>query len=555
MIARFQLCDRRQLELALADRLPASQAEDLSSHLQHCEHCRADLERMAGEKEWWDDARSFLSSTDDIVAIDSSGAIQSSAATQHEHRESNDEPGDEEMPLHFLSPPSRPGLLGQLGHYDIEGVIGRGGMGIVLKAQDTVLNRLVAIKVLAGHLAQSGAARKRFGREAQAAAAVVHDHVIPIHSVETSGETPFLVMPYVSGPSLQDRLDQAGTLEIKEVLRIALQTAQGLAAAHAQGLVHRDIKPANILLENGVERVRITDFGLARAVDDASQTQSGFIAGTPQYMAPEQARGESIDSRADLFSLGSVMYAMCTGHPPFRAETTLAVLRRICDDGHRNVREVNSEVPSWLAAIIDKLLAKSPDRRYQTAEELANLLEKWIAHLQQPTVHQAPVPIDEVRKGRRLARFYPLVAVGMLLAAGLAITWQVNSYWQQTGANRRSPNSGSVKSGSASGQPSPNKVIQPTTIPEPTAISAEVLSFEENMDAELSALSQRVSVLESDTRAPATGGATLTEELADLVMRLREIEQEARPPAAKVSAPDVSEPNRSPFPIPERSTK
>ena len=114
-----------------------------------------------------------------------------------------------------------------------------------------------------------------------------------------------------------------------------MQTAEGLAAAHAQGLVHRDIKPANILLENGCERVRITDFGLARAVDDASQTQSGFIAGTPQYMAPEQARGEPIDARADLFSLGSVMYAMCTGRPPFRAETTLAVLRRICDDEPR----------------------------------------------------------------------------------------------------------------------------------------------------------------------------------------------------------------------------
>ena len=548
MIARFQLCDRRQLELALADRLPASQAEDLSSHLQHCEHCRADLERMAGEKQWWDDARSFLSSTDDVVALDSSGAIQASAAaTQHGF---HDEPGDDEMPLHFLSPPSRPGLLGQLGHYDIEGVIGRGGMGIVLRAQDTVLNRLVAIKVLAGHLAQSGAARKRFAREAQAAAAVVHDHVIPIHSVETSGETPFLVMPYVSGPSLQDRLDQAGTLEIKEVLRIALQTAQGLAAAHAQGLVHRDIKPANILLENGVERVRITDFGLARAVDDASQTQSGFIAGTPQYMAPEQARGESIDSRADLFSLGSVMYAMCTGHPPFRAETTLAVLRRICDDGQRNVREVNAEVPPWLAAIIDKLLAKSPDQRYQTAEELAILLEKWIAHLQQPTVHKPPVPIDESRKSSRPSSFYPLVAVGLLLAAGLAITWQVSSYWLGTGASNRSANSGA-----ASSQPSPNNAVPSLIIPETAAISAEVLGFEENVDAELSGLSQRVAVLESDTRAPTTGGATVAEELADLATWLGEIEQEVRPSAAKVSAQDVSEPNRSPFPTLERSTK
>ena len=149
-------------------------------------------------------------------------------------------------------------------------------------------------------------------------------------------------MAYIPGHSLQERIDQTGPLEVREILRIGMQTAAGLAAAHAQGLVHRDIKPANILLENGVERVRITDFGLARAMDEASQTQSGVLAGTPQYMAPEQASGEAIDYRTDLFSLGSVLYAMCTGHSPFRAETTVAVLRRICDGSPRPVREVNS---------------------------------------------------------------------------------------------------------------------------------------------------------------------------------------------------------------------
>ena len=137
-----------------------------------------------------------------------------------------------------------------------------------------------------------------------------------------------------------------------------MQMADGLAAAHAQGLVHRDVKPANILLENGVERVKITDFGLARAIDDASLTHSGYVAGTPQYMAPEQARGEAVDHRADLFSLGSVLYAMCTGHSPFRADTTLAVLRRVCEDTPRPVSEVNPDIPDWLTEIIEKLHAK-----------------------------------------------------------------------------------------------------------------------------------------------------------------------------------------------------
>src|SRR5438128_3116664 len=129
-------------------------------------------------------------------------------------------------------------------------------------------------------------------------------------------------MQYVAGQSLKDKLDRQGPPELRQVLRIGMQIASGLAAAHKQGLVHRDVKPANILLENGVERVKITDFGLARAADDAILTQSGVVAGTPAYMAPEQAAGEQVDHRADLFSLGSVLYALCTGRPPFRAAGT-----------------------------------------------------------------------------------------------------------------------------------------------------------------------------------------------------------------------------------------
>jgi serine/threonine protein kinase len=148
-------------------------------------------------------------------------------------------------------------------------------------------------------------------REAQTAAAVGHDHVITIHSIDEA--TPYIVMEYVDGMSLQQVIDREGPLELTKILRIAAQTAAGLSAAHAQGQIHRDIKPANILLENGVQRVKITDFGLARAADDASLTQSGVVAGTPQYMAPEQARGESVDYRADLFSLNAAGGAVSIG--------------------------------------------------------------------------------------------------------------------------------------------------------------------------------------------------------------------------------------------------
>src|SRR5262249_51527235 len=198
------------------------------------------------------------------------------------------------------------------------------GMGIVLRAFDEKLRRVVAIKVMAAKLATNAAARRRFTREAQAAAAVSHDHIVTIHAVEEEGGLPYQVMQYVSGLSLQQRLDRDGPLELKEILRIGTQTAAGLAAAHARGLIHCDIKPANILLESNVERARITDFGLARAGAEASLTQCGVVAGTPQYMSPEQAEGRPVDHRTDRFSLGRVLYAMCAGRATFRAGGALA---------------------------------------------------------------------------------------------------------------------------------------------------------------------------------------------------------------------------------------
>src|SRR5262249_26807692 len=232
----------------------------------------------------------------------------------------------------------------------------------------------------------NAAARKRFKREAQAVAAVIHDHIVTIHAVEEANGLPYLVMQYVAGLSLQQRLDRTGPLELKEILRVGMQTAAGLAAAHAQGLVHRDIKPANILLENGVERVKITDFGLARAAADANLTQSGVVAGTPQYMSPEQAEGKAVDPRTDLFSLGSVLYAMCTGRAPFRASGSVAVLKRVCEETPTPIREANPGIPDWLVEIIEKLHAKDPARRHQSSAEVAELLGRHLAQVQHPSV-------------------------------------------------------------------------------------------------------------------------------------------------------------------------
>jgi hypothetical protein len=286
-------------------------------------------------------------------------------------------------PLTFLTPSQRPDALGRLDHYEVLEIVGRGGMGVVLRARDTKLERIVAIKVLSAPFAASGTARQRFAREAKAAAAVRDEHVIGIHAVRNEAPVPYLVMEFIAGCSLEALVLRSGALEVKEVLRIGLQIARGLAAAHQQGLVHRDVKPANILLENGVQRVKLTDFGLARAADDASLTQSGLIAGTPLYMAPEQAAGDPIDARADLFSLGSVLYELCTGRPAFRAPTTVAVIRRVCDEAPRPIAEVNPDIPEPLCRLIERLHAKQPADRPASATEVADLLAGLLAELSQ----------------------------------------------------------------------------------------------------------------------------------------------------------------------------
>ncbi len=287
----------------------------------------------------------------------------------------------EEDDLAFLEPSSEPGSLGRLLHYEVRGVVGSGGCGIVLKAFDEKLQRIVAIKVMKPELAATSPARKRFVREARATAAIRHVNVVNIHAVEEQ-PLPFLVMEFIDGQTLQHRLNQHGPLEARDVLSIAQRIASGLEAAHAKGLIHRDIKPANILLEAGSGDVKITDFGLARSADDASMTQSGVIAGTPLYMSPEQAQARDIDQRSDLFSLGSVMYVMCSGRPPFRAGSTLAVLKRVVEDHPRPISGIIPETPAWLAAIIAKLLAKDAAERFASAQEVSDLLARCLADIE-----------------------------------------------------------------------------------------------------------------------------------------------------------------------------
>ncbi|VTS06607.1 serine/threonine-protein kinase [Tuwongella immobilis] len=375
----------------------------------------------------------------------------------------------------YLGPASRADALGRLGSYEILSIIGAGGFGVVFRAFDEKLHRMVAIKAMHPTLAVTAEARDRFVREARAAAAIHQENVVVIYAVEEN-PVPFLVMECIQGQTLHQRIQQRGPLPIGEVLRLGMQIARGIAAAHAIGMIHRDIKPANILLDQGVEpRVKITDFGLARKIDDASITQSGFVVGTPMFMAPEQAQGIAVDTRADQFSLGSVLYTMVAGTPPFQASNTLAVLMSVATENHRPLAELRSEVPDWLAWLIDKLMAKRPEDRFANSQEMVAVFEELWAdfkraesesngHMNVSVRRLTPIkpgtvlPPDENtqlvrREGarRRWSRFaltggIILVAslAGAFLLAGLMGTRIPRSTTRQEGGNPNEPDVASL---------------------------------------------------------------------------------------------------------------
>lgn len=455
-------CDDSLLEHLLEDGLSQSQEEQLAEHLNSCSHCRERLETLAAEQGQWQQIGGVLKSEISGQHPSAEGGLSTLIPTALSRGGIQSRVGfgiqPEDFAVDFLKPSGKSDALGILNDIEIRAVIGHGGNGIVLKGFQEELARLVAVKVMAPQLAGSAAARKRFGREAQATAAIVHPSVMPVLTVHSDGQLPYLVMPYVDCESLQDRLDREGSLPVLDILRIACQVAGGLAAAHAQGLVHRDVKPANILLEKGVDRVMLTDFGLARAVDDATLTRTGLIAGTPQYMSPEQARGDAVDTRSDLFSLGSVIYAMCTGRPPFRAETSYGILRRVTDEQPRPVAELNPEIPDWLTGLTCRLMSKSADSRSENAEVLAKQLEDCIAHLQQPSVNALPREIRQLAAaqktpGRSLDRLFaftgnPVHVLPVLLLV-LPLVVAAFSAFRDSGQDRTTPLNASLNSSGA----------------------------------------------------------------------------------------------------------
>ena len=417
------------LRLVVDEKTTLERQREIETHVTDCAKCQSRLLDLAADTQLHHDIVSSCSEFLPLMEAENPSAECDSTPSKP-FGDAFDLQTVAVMLDEVLESPSHPEMLGRLGRYDIEGVIGSGGMGVVLRGFDRELHRPVAIKMILPRHSKNGTAKQRFAREARAVATVLHPNVIGIHDISDCKSVPWFVMPLIAGPTLRGLVEQNGPFPERDIVRIGMQIAAGLAAAHSQGLIHRDIKPDNILVDNQINRVVITDFGLARQENDESMTQTGFLAGSINYMSPEQCRGQLADARSDLFSLGSLLYFLATGQAPFQADSPMLSMKQICESCPVPIRHANPEVSQTLASITQKLLEKEPSARFQSAAELHQMFETYIAHLNAPLTSPAPStgisPPKE--KGTWLSTAAAVVAIGVI---GFALpNWQSSSQRQ-----------------------------------------------------------------------------------------------------------------------------
>lgn len=406
-------------ESLLSGTIEEGQVGCMAEHLDSCNGCRELLDRLAGQ------GTTTLALAEEFPASSQGSAELARVVAELKGQARAVDVARWDISP-FLKPATRPGALGRFAGCEVLSIIAHGGMGIVLEARDPALDRLVAIKVLAPAFAGRESYRQRFVREARAAAAVQHDHIVVIHAVGEEGGLPFIVMQRLAGPSLQEYLMHSGPLPPESVIRVGHQIASALQAAHAAGLVHRDIKPANVLMEDGLDRVRITDFGLVHSVHQPTTDHGRVIAGTPQFMSPEQAAGESVTPASDLFSFGATLYALATGRPPFEASSLGALLDRIRSESPVPIEAQRSDLPPKLDRLIRALMAREPQARPTAREAAAQL-----AALAQP-----------VKRMVRMWVAFATMATLLLIVSGLL--------WQKSGVTAPRPVRFTLESSGAS---------------------------------------------------------------------------------------------------------
>src|SRR5215475_11215438 len=322
-----------------------------------------------------------------------------------------------------------PGILqpvvGELiaGRYELEELVGSGGMSSVYRAHDKLLERTVALKILHEQFTRDDAYVERFRREARAVAQLAHPNIVTVIDRGEQDGRQFIVFEYVDGMNLKELLDSEGPLDPREAIELALQVARGLSFAHENGLVHRDVKPQNVLIDAD-GRAKVTDFGIAHALDVDGMTITGTIMGSSNYIAPEQARGEPVDEQSDIYSLGCVLYELLTGEVPFDGDNFVAVAMRHVNDPVPTVGEVRPDVPPHLDWAIRSAMAKENDERFASMVEFAAELEACHAELdgaEGATVVVPPRRPSRPRRARqerrRRSRVLPFVLLGVGLAA------------------------------------------------------------------------------------------------------------------------------------------
>jgi serine/threonine protein kinase len=437
------------------------------AHLDSCSSCQKQMAEMADDSWWKSTGRHMvpLNPTEDLKhsglerprgLADVAAPIPSSSGIDVSRH----------LQQHF-DPVGKSDLLGRVEEYVIESVLGVGGMGVVFKGFDTELNRAVAVKFLSPLLVGQELARERFFREAKAAAAVCHENVVPIFRVSTCRGYPYFVMPLVSHDSLQSIVERDGPLPVIAAVQIGLQLAAGVAAAHEQGLIHRDIKPANVLLENGLNRALLSDFGLVYDLSSTPITQTGVLAGTPAYMSPEQAAGEMVVYHSDLFSLGSVLWFAVTGSAPFAGDNVIRVLDRIRYQPVK-LQDARPDLPKPFVFIVEKLMSKSIADRYESATRLRQVLAEYLSHLQNPTQHALPTYLRP--KSQRRVESWAFYAVSCAIILVLSYV-----FWNSLGepdSERQSPSTVSSQEihtpDAVPETMSPNFSVPPTLTPDST---------------------------------------------------------------------------------------
>lgn len=422
-----------QLKQIIANACSPVEELQWTEHLGECSACQEKLDHLSGADDSLVDRWQNSKRANEFAPLSQQAKLalyqlsQVSAHTQDgvtstSRPSMSNNPASAALISHLITPSDDPQTPGRFDNYLFLKVLGQGGMAIVVQAIEPVLERIVAIKILLPHLASDPTARARFLSEAKAIAKIEHANVLGIHRVAEHRETPYLVMPCVNGMTVAELIQKHGPVSADRVVDIAIQICDALDAAHSAGIIHRDIKPGNLLIDAETGSVKVSDFGLAQAVTTPSLTQTGFIAGTPQFMSPEQAEGKTVDVRTDVYSLGVVMYAMLAGEPPFRGEHPMSVVHQVIHSPPTQLDDVaglSAKPPAWLTALVADVIAKDRNARPPSAMELRRCLV-------QQTAYTTPEKSDI---GRRLADSTPLfgsprqlIAIGGLLVA-LVTVW------------------------------------------------------------------------------------------------------------------------------------